>query len=157
MQGIRDYILGIGAAAVICAITLSFGAKGKLQPLLKLICGLVLTFSVLKPVLAFSHGGLEELGIDYTESAKEAVQSGKNLGEQSLRNIIIQETSTYILDKAGEMGIHIEVEVELDQSGPPVPREVTIHGSLSPYERQKLSRLLRDQLGIEEAHQKWIC
>ena len=156
MQGMRDYILGIGAAAVICAITLSFGAKGKMQPLLKLICGLVLTFSVLKPVLAFSHGGIAELGIDYGRIAEDAALAGKELGEQTLRDIIIQETSTYILDKAQAMGLDIQVDIGLDLYGPPVPKEVTIRGRLSPYERQKFSRFLREQLGIEEAQQKWI-
>ena len=156
MSGVRSYALGICGTAIICSITMSFAAKGKMQPLLKLICALVLTFAAMRPVLAFSHGDFRQLGIDYGQKAGEAADAGKQMGEDALRDIIIRETSTYILDKAGRMGLSLEVEVMLSRDGPPYPVGVTLRGKASPYERQQLSWYIRDTLGIEEENQTWI-
>ena len=156
MEQIREYVVGIGAAAVICAITLSFSARGKLQPLLKLICGLVLTFSIVRPVLAFSSGDLELLGMDYREEAREASEEGRKRGEETLRDIISRETSTYILSKAQAMGLALNVQVFLTEKGTPIPERVILEGDASPYEKQKLSWMLKEELGIREENQKWI-
>lgn len=155
MQAIREYALGIAAAAMICAVVLSFARKGTMEPLLKLICGLVLTFAVIKPLLAISMGNWEDLNITYRQGGEQAAQEGTELAKKTLREIITADTEAYILDKAQEMDMNIQVTVGLSKGEPPIPEQVTITGELSPYERSRLGTFLKNELGITEEHQQW--
>ena len=156
MPQIREYVLGILAAAMICGIVLCFAEKSKEGPLLKLICGLVLTFSLVEPILNVRSGDWESLGIDFQADAKEAAEEGKALGENKVRMLIKQETEAYIMDKARDMDLHIRVEVILSDQALPTPEAVTITGTLPPYGKAKLSRMLQEELGIPRENQTWI-
>lgn len=157
MQIVREYVLGIAAAAMICAVVLGFARKGTMEPLVKLICGLVLTFAIIRPLLSISMGHWEDLNITYQKEGEQAAQDGKELAEKTLRDIIIADTQAYILDKAQEMNLRIQVTVDLSKEDPPVPEGVTITGALSPYERSCLGIFLEEKLGITEEHQQWNC
>ena len=151
MEAIREYAAGIAAAAMICAIALSF--TDSMKPLMKLICGLVLTFAVVRPVLAFSAP--DAFCFDYGLQAREAAQSGRRLADQALREIIIEKTEAYILDKASRLGLSIQVRVDLSREDPPAPERITITGPVSPYYRKQLTWFLREQLGIREEDLQW--
>lgn len=156
MQQIREYVLGIMAAAIVCGISLCFAEKSREGPLLKLICGLVLTFSLVKPILNIRAGDWQALGIDFRTEALEAAEEGRQLGENKLRQLIKQETEAYIMDKAKEMGLEIRVTVTLSDQALPSPVTATVEGILPPYGKAKLSRLLLRELGIPKENQKWI-
>ena len=155
MQAIREYVLGIAAAAMICAVVLCFARKGTMEPLLKLICGLVLTFAVVKPLLSISMGHWEDLNIICQKEGEKAAQAGTELAKKTLRDIIIADTQAYILDKAQEMALSIQVTVDLSKDEPPVPESVTITGALSPYERSCLGNFMEKELGITKERQQW--
>ena len=155
MVALREYILGIAAAAMICAITLGFAGKGTMKPLLKLICGLVLTAAALKPVLAFSSGELDFLTEDYRLQAEQTAEAGEEMAAKSLAAIIRENTESYILEKAKQIGLDIEAEVELGNGVPPIPRSVRIRGEIPPYQKTMLSWILREDLGIREEDQLW--
>ena len=156
MDAIREYILGITAAAMICGITLCFAEKSSNQALLKLICGLILTFSLVEPVLNLMDRNWQALGISFQEDAREAAQEGKLQGENTLRQLIKQETEAYIMDKARELNLQIQLEVTLSDQPMPVPESVVIKGTLPPYGKQRLSLILTRELGIPKENQQWI-
>ncbi|MDE6590402.1 MAG: stage III sporulation protein AF, partial [Oscillospiraceae bacterium] len=64
---------------------------------------------------------------------------------------IIEETAAaYIVDKAEEMGIPCQAEVTFsyDEDGVPCPWEITARGVWTQEQREALSRLLEDDLGV---------
>ena len=156
MNAIGEYVIGICAAAVICAITLCFAEKGPMQPLLKLICGLILTFSLVDPILNLQSGDFSDLGIDFRSDAQEAADYGKQQAEKGVRQIIKEETEAYILDKASELNLEISVSVSLSDQALPVPESVVISGTVPPYGKSRLSRILTRELGIAKENQQWI-
>ena len=156
MAAVREYILGLTAAAMLCGITLSFTEKGAVQQLLKLICGLILAFCLVNPVLSIAMGDWQSLGIDYSEEAREAAEEGKEHSEKAVRTLIKQESEAYILDKARQLDLNIQVEIELSDQALPVPDFVTITGSVPPYQKSRLSLILEREMGIQKEHQKWI-
>ena len=156
MSQIREYVLGILAAAMICGIVLCFAEKSKEGPLLKLICGLVLTFSLAEPVLNIRSGDWKSLGLDFQMEADEAAEAGRVQGENKVRELIKQETEAYIMDKARELDLHIGAEVILSDQALPAPAAVTITGTLPPYGKAKLSRIIQEELGIPREKQTWI-
>lgn len=156
MAGIRQYLLTVNAAALICAVlnTLS-GPKGAVKGILKLLSGVFLALSVISPLLDI--GQLELSGFTQTlqNDAVEAVALGKSMAADSAEQIIKEKTAAYILDKAESMNLDIEVEVYLDDSFPPQLNGVTIKGSASPYARETLKEYIEKNLGIEKENQRW--
>ena len=153
---IRDYVLGITAAAMICTVSLCFAEKGPMEPMLKLICGLILTFALVQPVLNISAGNWSALGIDFEEKGQQAAEEGKVQAENTVRQLIKQETEAYILDKARELHLSIRASVTLSDQALPVPESVTIEGTVTPYGKSRLSLILTRELGIAKENQKWI-
>lgn len=155
MQAVRDYALGIGTAAIICGITLCFGGKGSTAPLLKLICGLVLTFSAVNPILAISARDWDALGISVQSQAREAAEEGQRMARASVAENIKEDTEAYIEERTSSLGLEVHASISLSRDSPPVPDSVTIIGDLSPYDRRLLSRMLTQELGISEDRQLW--
>ena len=141
---------------MICGIILCFAEKSREGPLLKLICGLVLTFSLVNPILNIRAGDWQALGMDFEGDAREAAEEGRAQGENKVRMLIKQETEAYIMDKARDMNLDIHVEVTLSRQALPAPETVTVTGILPPYGKAKLSRILAEELGIPRENQKWI-
>ena len=155
MDGIREYALGIAASAMICGIILCFGGKGSLGPLLKLICGLVLTFTALGPILDIAAGDWQSLGISLETTADDAVTEGSQMAENSMRDDIAQRTETYIEDRAKDLGLHVVAAVTVSENAPLLPEAVNIRGDLSPYDRSQLSIVITKELDISEEHITW--
>ena len=155
MQSLRDYIMGISAAAMICGITLGLAGSSKMQPLLKLVCGIVLTLAAVRPVLSISGERFQRICVEYEQEAENACQEGTRLARQQREQCIIESTRTYILDKARELGLDVQVQVALDQQEPPVPECVWIQGKLDFSTQRALSRILTEELGISQENQIW--
>ena len=85
----------------------------------------------------------------------------KNLEEENdrlLRLIIEEETSAYILDKGGDIGIgHLEVSVSAKWSddGYWYPSGVEIASNASESQKKELMRCIEAELGIPEEMQTW--
>lgn len=156
MSAVQEYVLGLTAAATICGMVLCLTEKGPMEPLLKLICGLILTFCLVEPALNISLGDWAALGIDFQNQAQKAAEQGEEESKAGVRQIIKQETEAYIMDKARMLDLDIHVEVKLSPQALPVPDFVTIRGTVPPYGKSRLSLILTRELGIKKENQKWI-
>ncbi len=153
----KDYILSIVAAGMICAITNCLlskeSATGKIA---KMLSGIFMCVTVLSPIanISFSHIGryMDDLSFD----ASTYVDSGKADAETSISSIIKSRCEAYILDKAKSMGLDIAVEVELDDQNNSVPCGITIDGPVSPYIKEVISDYIESHLGIAKESQQWI-
>lgn len=157
MDGVREYFISITAAAVLCACVRSIaGDKGTAARIVKLICGLFLAFTVIQPVAEVKITDLVIFTADIQAEADAAVSTGEDFARESMAGIIKSETEAYILDKAQAFRAAIQVEVTVSDDIQPVPQEVRITGSVSPYVRAQLQSIIENDLGITKEDQIWI-
>ncbi len=154
MTAIRDYILTIVSAAMLCALlkSISAGKKG-IERILSLVAGIFLLATGLRPLGILKLTQWENPVEGYRSRAESMVAEAQQDVQDQLKSQIQEQTQAYILDKANTLGMSLEVQVELDSDF--IPWQVTLKGPVSPYARQQLKEVLKNELGIPEERQVW--
>lgn len=155
MSLLREWILGMVAAALALALAQALTPEGTVKQIGRLVGGLVLALAVLKPVLTLEQGELplwESLpgGVTQAQTAQ--------TGEEVLKTLIAQKAGAYIVDKGQSLGCEVtaaSVTVALEPSGWPVPWSVQITGSWTEAQRQALSRAVEEDLAIPGERQSY--
>lgn len=156
MDGIKTYLLGVMGAAVICGIVIRMiGEKGTQGAMTKLIAGLFLAFTVIRPVANIRLDGLSDFTAAYSAAGEQAAAAGESLTKDALAASIKAQTEAYILDKAASLGVELEVDVMLEDTCPMAPKSVRVSGSISPYSRNCLQNIIAQELGISKENQEW--
>lgn len=154
---IRQYLISITVAAIICSILPALSErKGTQASLVRLLCGIFLSITIVSPWLDIDVNGISGYLDGIKFDATGAVADGKAEANASRDAIIKTQTEAYILDKASSMQLDITVEVTLNDSDPPLPHTVLINGAASPYAKQTLQRMITADLGIPRENQRWI-
>ena len=149
------YLLSVISAAVIGAIISSFfEEKGGTGGIVRLICGLFLSFVAISPLAKLDFSGLEDYLDSFSLEGNILSETGKNMAWEVEGDIIKTSVQSYIMDKAETLGAKLTVEVELDQNN--VPISVELEGNISPYAKAQMTGILADDLGITKEHQIWI-
>lgn len=157
MDGLREYLIGVIAAALLCGITTSLtGTKGTVGTAIKLLSALLMLLAVVRPWADISFSGLFGWTDHITADGQSLVASGEAVAAQAYRTSIIQQTQAYILDEAKALNCDLAVEVILSDEEIPVPAQVRIWGDVSPYARQTLTNLMTERLGIKREEQLWM-
>ena len=154
MEALRQYVISVTAAAVLCGIVIGLFPRGNSQRIAKLICGLFLAYTVLSPVSRVDFSQLPEFSLQCMDDAQAAVTAGENLARKSTAEIIKEETEAYILDKAADLHTSLTVEVTVGEEN--LPAAVRISGEASPYARRRLQAVIESDLGISKENQQWI-
>lgn len=153
MEALRQYIISVVAAALICGLVTELLPSGRARQIMKMVCGVFLAYTVLQGLT-----GLNLTLPDWAEKAQVDAQAaaalGEQLGEDAMGQIIMEQTRAYILDKAASLGLSLEVEVGLDENQ--IPTFVTLKGQTAPYARQRLQSTIALELGISKENQQWI-
>ncbi len=156
MDTVRNYVLRIVIAAIVCAIARSLikekTATGKM---VNLISGILMAVTILAPIATISFKNITNFYENISIDADAFVSDGKNASQESIAEIIKSQTEAYILDKANNLGLQIAVEVELDDSNNSIPCGVVISGAVSPYAKGTLGTYMQEELGIPKENQKW--
>lgn len=156
MDGVKAYLISITAASIVCGVVNALaGKKGAVSSVLKLLTGLFLALTVIRPAIRFSISTIDVYIADVNVQANAAVAEGKIMASEELAAIIKDETQAYILDKAAALGVDIEVDVILNEATPPLPEGVLLTGAISPYAKAQISELITDDLGIPKEAQQW--
>lgn len=158
METIRQYLLSLTAAAVLCGIiTTLVPGKGASQKLVKLLSGLLLTLAALQPVARLDLNKFLT-NWDFALSQGEyAAADGEIIARDAMAKLIKDNCEAYILDKATEFGLRITAQVSLNGEEIPKPVSVVIVGSASPYAKSQLQRIISDDLGIPKEAQTWTA
>ena len=157
MAEIREYLIGVTAAAILCGIVTTIsGEKGFLGSAMRLLTGLLMALALVSPWVSIP---LEDL-FGWTDSiqsdAGAIVQQGQSVREETYRQVIKQRLEAYIQDEAQALGLDLAVTVSLAEDGMPIPVSAELVGSVSPYLRQRMTLFLTNELGIEREDQIWI-
>lgn len=157
MLDARKYLLSVICASIITAVLNSLSEK-KTSPyaMIRLLCGLFMALTVISPLVSIRLTDYVEYFENFSSDADRLVLSGEVMAQNELRSIIKSKTEAYILDKAVSMDTVLNVEVTLNNDDPPIPCGVTLTGSVSPYSKDVLSRLIASDLGIAKEDQVWI-
>ena len=155
MDGVRQYVFTVVAAALLCGILSSIFHQGKSKELLRILCGIFLTFTVLKPIIGADWTKFLEESIIFESDAQQAAALGENMARQATAELIKEKCQAYILDKAAELNVSITAEVTVSEEESPKPISVVISGQISPYSRAKLESILETDLGIAKENQVW--
>ncbi len=156
MDQVRQYLLGLICAALVCSIAGVFlGKKGTLGAAAKLVSGVFMILAVVTPWLHVTIRNPADFLSSVSTDAENLIAEGQTDANQALEKIIKSKTEAYILDKAKLFGAELTVEVRVDGSALPAPCGVTVSGSISPFGKQQLSAILRDDLGIALEDQIW--
>ena len=157
MDGLRTWLLSLMFAAVLCAMARALMPAGPVKRAGNLICGLVMLTAVLAPAARLSPGAAEawmdQLSAGQTQREEELRQS---LNE-GMKRIIEQEFAAYIVDKAAEWGLTCTARVTCGETedGLYLPVRTEVTGPLTQGDRARLTRLIREELGVPEEEQAY--
>lgn len=155
MDIIRDYAVTIIATGLICSIISNLLHSGTAKSIVRMVCGIILTLTVIAPLRKADFSVHYPAATFFSDSAAEASAGGEDLSHEAIQKIIKEKTEAYIQDKAAELHADITAEVTLTMDDLPLPKEAVISGSISPYAKQQLEKILETQLGITKEHLEW--
>lgn len=156
MSAFYSYLVALTAAALFAALLQPLIPKGTAGRAARLCCGLVIVLSALTPVLRLSS---RDIAAWFTrmELAQDEALSGIAVQNKHLKaDIISSRVQAYVLDKAQALGLEIEAEVHMNESGTlPYPDGIRIHGTLTAAQKQLLQRYIAESFGIPEDRQEY--
>ncbi|WP_251447634.1 hypothetical protein [Vermiculatibacterium agrestimuris] len=151
MSAVREWLLGVTAAALAVALAQALTPEGAVKKVGRLVGGMVLLLAVAKPLLSLEPGTLA-----VTAGAWEQ-EAAARTGEDVMKTLIEEKTSAYIVDKGGALGMECtaQTQAEDDGSGWTVPWQVTVRGTWNESQRQALSDLIARELDIPPERQSF--
>ncbi len=156
MSGLSEYVLSISVAAIICALIVKLlPEKGASVKMGKILCGMFLMFSILRPLTDINLLEWNDLSSSIRQDAEQVADEGKMLAKNQWEYIITERIRAYILDEAAKYDAVLTVSVQLSQDTIPIPVGVQISGNISPYGKQQLKAIIDEDLGIAEEAQIW--
>lgn len=154
---LREYLISVTSVAIVCGSAYAFFNKNSTQAVvIKLLCGIILSICVIRPVLGIS---LSDIAVaDHfieEEMILAAVTEGEAKATQEQKRIIAEQVNSYILNKSKELGVRLQVTVTLEQNSPYAPIGVELKGSASPYAKKTLSDWIQATFNIPKEAQVW--
>ena len=156
MQTVGTYLLTLTAAALICAFATKMPIKGVNAGILRMICGVFMALTVISPLVTIKLESLDGLTDEIWPNASQTTAVGENIAKQAMAELITEKTQAYILDKAADLGVRLNVIVSVSSDDLPVPDGVQLTGDISPYAKSVLTEYMQKQLGIDRKEQVWI-
>ena len=154
MGGLKNYLIAVCSAAILCAILQRIVGKGKIgNGTVRLLSGLFVAICIIAPWKDFSFEDLDMYNPFTSQQAGIYADTGKQMTQKQIQAIIIEKTEAYVLEKANQMRVQVEVRVELSEES--IPLKTVISGELSPEDKEELSVFLLRDLGIQKEMQVW--
>ena len=156
MTGLGEYAYGVIGGGLVCAIIRNLTHKGPYEPIMKLLCGLFFTVSLLH---LLSNLNFDEILSVWKVSGIDHEDTVTAIGEEYTRNHLAQciksDTEEYILDKAESLGAAVTVQIVLSETDIPVPVGVRISGEVEQNVKDRFAAILETDLNISKENQVW--
>ena len=156
MDAIRQYIISVTSAAIVCGVMKGLVKKGPAQEIIKILCGTFLAFTFLNPVMNLSLDNLSDPIMINLEEGRDAIADGVKMSEDASKQEISKRISDAVSKKAAEFGLTLSAEVIFNNEPIPVPIGLKISGAVTPYAKIQLQHFIRNELGINEENLSWI-
>ena len=154
----KNYLFSVAAVSLLGALLAVLIPEGGARRTVRFGCGILTALVTLSPLVELDYDDIaKQLAQLRLES--EAARTGVEVQNRELQaRIISEQAAAYIWDKADEMGVALEVEVETrDLGSGPYPWRVTLTGTCGGEKRAALTRYIEENLAIPEARQVWQC
>jgi stage III sporulation protein AF len=155
---LREWILGLCGAALVCALALAVCPKGRVCAVLRVVCGAVMAIALLKPVIGIDFAAYSEALEKYRTEAEAAAGSVRDRKDILSRTIIEDECAAYILDKAAERNVAlsaVKVRAVWSEDGFWYPYEATLSGPGAEKGNDMLAEIIEADLGVPRDRQVW--
>ena len=147
------YVLSLIAAARIAGILQSFVKEGSCARVLRLLCGLFLMVTALKPLKDLQIPTLDDWTASWNAEAAAAVREGEERYASEYSAVIIKQLEAYILDKAAQLGLSVQVQLTLTADH--LPERVLLTGQATQQQKQAMESVIESDLGIPKEKQQW--
>lgn len=153
MSFLRQWLLGVTAAALAVALAQALTPEGTVKKLLRLMGGLVLLLAVVRPLKSLAPAALPDPG-----ALTPSVETAETAGEEVMKTLIAQKVGAYIVDKGSALGCPCTAQVTVaeDGSGWTVPWSVQVRGQWTAEGKKELSRLIARELNIPVERQTFL-
>lgn len=148
-EGLRSWILGILAAALLLGVLEALVPSGPVRPVCRMAAGLALFLAVVNPLL---QGLPADLSARFSQEVQEFSAYSDTLSqtdESYLETIMSQQAAEYIVSQAQSLGVQVTAQVSCAwQDGLPIPARAVICGALNELQQESLTQWVGDQLGL---------
>lgn len=155
MHAVGEYIFSVCVAALLCGLLTPLLKKGPAGDGAKLITGIFLLLTVLRPLTGIDLPALENLTAYIRSDVQQAVLNGEEKTHQEFSGIIKERSAAYILQKAEALGLQITVNVIVSEDTLPIPQAVYLTGAAAPYAKKQLQDVIQRDLGIAKENMIW--
>lgn len=155
MEWLSDWLIGVTAAAILCALADRLMPEGSVRRVSKLVMGLVMLAALLRPLVQVEASSPLDVWEDYQARTAAQAQELEAERDQAMKRIIEQEFSAYIVDKAAQLGAACTAQVtcQAGENGVFLPQSAVVQGPLSLEQQETLARILEEELAIPRDRQ----
>ena len=98
MESLRQYVLTMILAAILCAVVVSImPEKAGKQSVVRMICGLYLLLVACKPLGLISFAAEESELVTYRQEAEQMQEDARKQTDEAMTAVIKAQTETYML------------------------------------------------------------
>lgn len=159
MSGVlQSWLNAVIYTGIICGIALVITPDGRVKKALTIICGAAMCVALISPLADIDMSSYSEALAGFKLEAESFAEEGESYSKNLNRTIIEDECEAYILDKAKNLGVQLdeaEVLAVWSEEGYWYPSEVSIKGSFSQTQRERLGSFIEAELGISTDKQQW--
>lgn len=156
MESLGKYLTSVAAAAIISSVISKLYPKGRAaSSIIQMMCGVFMMVTVVSPWLKLPVYDFTSYAQSFVQQADAAIDWGNAAAEEYKRTLITEKVSTYILDKAAQLDMEIEVEVILSADEQSIPCGIMIKGEVPEEKKYQMQNILEEELGIGRADQIW--
>ena len=145
MTDVRQYILSITGAAILAG-------AGVLGTLVRMLSGIFLVVTMLAPVVSLELPDPAQWVADFTAQGQDFSAEGESMAEDAMGEIITDRVEAYIQDKAATYQTDMTVAVTVADG---IPVSVRLTGDVTPDVKNRLSKMIEQELGISREAQQW--
>ncbi len=154
MEAFRAYLIRLTAAAILASLIRGLAPKGGAGRAVRLGAGLLILLTALSPLARADLNGAAERLVRESYGDPLASTDFSRETNELLAGLISDQAAAYILDKADGLPLEVRVETAVEDRYP-IPWRVVVRGSLTPEQKEKLSRIISEDLGVPEERQEW--
>lgn len=150
----KQYILSLILWAFSCGIISQIVSETKAKELVRLVCGIIMTILILRPLAGIDLESLLEIPFADSTGVEAYVAEGEQVAFEHQERCISSACEAYILDKARNLGAEICADISLNEDLLPV--SAVIIGEIPQEIQIDLQKILTMDLGIPKENQQWI-
>lgn len=155
MAWLGSWLLGVTAAAILCALADRLMPDGAVRQAGKVTLGLVMLLALIRPLFQLEVEPPGALWEGYRAQTAAQVQELEEERDGAMKVLIERELAAYIVDKAEQLGAACTAQVtcRAGENGVFLPERAEVQGCFTPEQQEALAQILEEELGISRDQQ----